>query len=266
MTDVPRVAATSKAPVSPKLARYFVPSAPGPPDAFLSWMELVGARHLAWSLVAISICGEVGVARAAHPRAEGVVVVPAPMGPHPASAHPCPRLKLAFGGFSIDNLDASPVRLTGLQLVVYPLSERWIRGGIAFEGGAGHAATNGNSISARYGLLGLSAGMQYPARVTPFVEGHLSGGILSGRVDGAVTVGETTLNGASGTTWLYGRGVSVGAEAYVSGRMYVSGSLGWMRATWGAPDVTAGLQNPQAPARLVDVTSDSLLWRVGLGI
>jgi hypothetical protein len=197
-----------------------------------------------------------------QPMLSETVERPAP----PPASHPAPRLKLSASGFTIGNLDRSPVPLTGAQLDVYPLSERWMRGGFSFAGGTGHASELGGRLSLGYGLVGLTAGVQYPGRVTPFIEGHLSGGLLSGKQDGTLTVAGTTISGASGTTWIYGRGIQIGTEVYISGRAYVSVSLGWMRTTWGAPDIGARIQDPRSNLRLVDITSDSLFWKVGLGI
>lgn len=179
---------------------------------------------------------------------------------------PRPRLKLSVNRFSVNNLDLTPVPLTGAHLDVYPLSENWVRGGFELQGGTGSAAAVNSTVSLTYGLLGLTGGFQYPDRVTPFVDGHVSGGVLSGRQDGPITVGGTTVTGAAGTTWMYGRGIDAGAEFYVAGRVYISAALGWMRASWGAPDFSAQVQNPGAELRLLDITSDSLMWKVGLGI
>jgi hypothetical protein len=224
------------------------------------------ARHLAWLLDATLITGFSGAAWANDPPA-GLRATPGEWDEMPpAETHPCPRLKLSINRFAVNNLDSSAVPLTGAHLDVYPLSETWMRGGFQLQGGTGHASAVGSSISLTYGLLGLTAGVQYPGRVTPFLEGQVSGGVLSGRQEGSITVAGTTVTGASGTTWLYGRGLDAGAEFYVSGRVYISAAVGWMRATWGAPDFNARVQNPAADLRLVDMTSDSLMWKLGLGL
>ena len=205
-------------------------------------------------------------ARAEGPASQPMLSATSEHPGEPPSSHPAPRLKLSASGFAIGNLDRSAVPLNGAQLDVYPLSERWMRGGLSFAGGTGQASELGGHFNVAYGLAGLTAGVQYPGRVTPFVEGHLSGGFLTGKQNGPITVAGTTISGAAGTTWLYGRGIQVGTEFYISGRAYVSVALGWMRATWGAPDFGARLQDPRADLRLVDITSDSLFWKLGLGI
>lgn len=224
------------------------------------------ARHLAWLLDATLIVGFAGAAWAREPAAS-LRETPGERDHVPSvETQPCPRLKLSISRFSVNNLDSSAVPLTGAHLDVYPLSETWMRGGFQLQGGTGHGSAVGSSINLTYGLLGLTAGVQYPGRVTPFAEGHISGGVLSGRQEGSITVGGTTVAGASGTTWLYGRGLDAGAEFYVSGRVYISAAVGWMRATWGAPDFTARVQNPGAELSLVDITSDSLMWKLGVGL
>lgn len=181
-------------------------------------------------------------------------------------SQPHTRLKLSLEGFSIGTTWGMPVGLTGLHVETYPLSRRWVRLGLGLTGGIGNAALDGASASAVYGLFGVSVGAQYPARITPFIEGHAAGGFMTAKLDRPVTIGTVTVRDASGTTWLVTRGLDAGAEVYVMGRAYLSFSLGWMRSTWASPDY-----NPNAPAtnqnlRITTVTADSLLWKVGLGI
>lgn len=186
--------------------------------------------------------------------------------PAPAS-QPHARLKLSLEGFSIGTTWGMPVGLTGLHLETYPLSRRWVRVGLGLTGGLGSATVDVASATAKYGLLGVSVGTQYPARITPFIEGHVAGGFMTASLDRPVTIGTLTVDNASGTTWLVVRGLDAGAEMYVFGRAYLSASLGWMRSSWASPDV-----NPYAPPtttqnlNIVTVTEDSFLWKVGLGI
>ena len=236
---------------------------PGMRHALGHWLALLlGASGLS------AVSSRIADAREAT--AGDVAMAPDRLSLPASSAHPCPRLKMSVNGFAIANFDGEAVPLRGVHLDAYPLSERWMRGGFRFEAGTGHATAVGSSIALTYGLIGFSAGVQYPARVTPFLEGHWSGGVLSGRQQGSLTVGDTTIRGASGTTWLYGGGLDLGTEFYVVGRAYVSVAVGWMHTTWGAPDLTARLQSQSAPSQsgtpLVNMTSDSFLWRVGIGI
>jgi len=187
--------------------------------------------------------------------------------------HPVPRLKVSVEGFAVDTPFATRVGLTGLHAEVYPISRPWVRGGIGLAGGAGSGSVDGASASVQYGLLGGSLGAQLPGRVTPFIEGHLRGGFMGATLDRPITVGSVRVENASGTTWMYTRGLDAGAEFYVLGRLYLSGALGWTRATWGSPDPRS--LGPTAPGeapsssgdlRFIDVTSDSLMWKLGVGI
>ncbi len=233
-------------------------------DAITKSMAYLGARRAVWSLIVGAAAS--GFVNSPRTRAAADDVVARPAFPVVLPSQPHPRLKVSVNGFSVDNIDTTQIPLTGAHLDAYPLSERWIRGGFAVEGGSGRATAVGNNVNINYGLLGLTAGTQYPGRVTPFVEGHVSGGVLTGRLDGTFNVGNTRVNGGSGTTWMYSRGINIGTEVYVVGRAYVSASVGWIRATWAAPDLVAQVQNPEASLRQVNITSDSLVWRLGLGI
>lgn len=186
--------------------------------------------------------------------------------PTAAEEHPVPRLKLSLEGFSVDTPLGTSVALTGAHAEMYPLSRRWVRGGVGLAGGSGHGAIEGGSATVEYGMLGASVGAQYPGRVTPFVEGHLAGGFMSASIDHPISFNGVQVDRASGTTWLFCRGLDTGVEVYAIGRAYVSGSIGWMRATWGSPDTRANVAGTSTAIHFVDVTSDSLMWKLGIGI
>jgi hypothetical protein len=186
----------------------------------------------------------------------------------PLDDHPSPRLKLAERTFSIGNVGSTPLPVGGLELDFYPLSAAWLRGGITAAAGKGQGEMSGSDVSLHYGLLGVAGGLQYPARITPFVEGNLSGGLLEGSLDSAIAIPGTSLSisGGSAVTWIYGRGVDVGAELYTVGRLYVSGAIGWLRTTWRGPDVAAMAEAPAAGFVFRDYTADSVTVKLGLGI
>jgi hypothetical protein len=186
----------------------------------------------------------------------------------PVAAHPTPRLKLSYREFAISNLDLSRVPLSGVQLDVYPLSMRWVRAGLEAEAGTGRASLNQNAVDLWYAMLGMTAGVQYPARVTPFVEGRLVGGTLGGNLEGAIAIPGTsaTISGTSAVTWILGRGIDVGAEVFMVGRAYVSASIGWLHTTWHGIDYGAFVQDPSAALRTKDLSFDSFTFKLGLGI
>jgi hypothetical protein len=183
-------------------------------------------------------------------------------------AHPTPRLKLSYVRFAAGNVDGTAVPLHGVHLDFYPLSWRWLRGGVEAETGRGTARLYGADAAVRYALLGATFGLQLPGRITPFVEGRLAGGVFNGRATGAATVGDQSVdvNGRSAATWMYVRGLDAGAEVYVAGRAYLSAALGWLRTTWGGPDATVATASSTASAQLSDIAHDSFFLKLGLGI
>jgi hypothetical protein len=160
------------------------------------------------------------------------------------------------------------VPLEALHLDMYLLSWRWLRAGVEAEAGRGQATWYGGTASLKYGTLGLNAGLQLPGRVTPFVEGRLDGGVLAGQLDGPLTIPGTTMtvSDVSAATYFYARGLDAGAAFYVVGRAYLSLSLGWLRTTWGSADYDAVLARSSSNLMLKNVTHDSLVFKVGLGI
>src|SRR5215470_11123282 len=167
--------------------------------------------------------------------------------------HATPRLKASYRTFTIAGLDETPVRLQGVQLDAYAVSERWLRVGFELEGGTGSAGWALASATLGYGLVGLTVGVQYPARVTPFVEGRFFAGVLAGVLDGT---------DEAAATWLYGGGVEAGVEVYLHGRTYLSAAVGWMRSSWRGVDV-----NMSTAGNLVytDLVADSFTVKVGIG-
>ena len=102
--------------------------------------------------------------------------------------------------------------------------------------------------------------------MTPFVEGRFAAGVLGGRVDGAITIGNKTLSDTSVATWIYGGGFDGGIEVYAFRRAYVSAAIGWVRTTWQGVDYAAMVQNPTGGMRYRELTGDSVTFKLGLGI
>ncbi len=179
---------------------------------------------------------------------------------------PNPRLKLAYRTLAIAGLDGSSLWLHGGELDAYVLSRRWLRLGAELHGGAGQASLAGASAGLGYGLLGLVAGIQLPARLTPFLEGRFAAGVLAGKLDTTLVAAGVSLPRTSAVTYLYGGGIDAGVEIYTVGRLYLSLALGWVRSTWRGVDLQAMLRAPQAGVVLKDLTGDSVTLKVGLGI
>jgi hypothetical protein len=203
------------------------------------------------------------------PLASPVETLEGPAPPsRPTDDHPTPRLALSYERLSAGNVDGSAMALEALHVDMYALSWRWLRGGVEAEAGRGHTLLGGASASVKYGLVGVNVGLQLPGRVTPFVEGRLDGGVLGGTLDGSVMIPGTTVSasGVSAATWMIARGLDAGVDVYALGRAYLSLSLGWMRTTWGGADYDAMVVGTGASVKLEDVTHDSFLFKIGVGI
>jgi hypothetical protein len=207
-------------------------------------------------------------------RADDGRTVPGPEGtvsrtvtpPIPSAVAPTPRLKLSYARFSIGNPDGSAIPLNAVHLDAYPISQRWMRAGLELEAGRGSGTYMGDRAALADYLVGVNAGVQLPSRATPFVEGRLAGGALTGHTEGPIDISGVTVTQASATTYLYAFGLDAGAELYVLGRGYLSLSLGWLHTTWrGAIDAAPpGASAPEI--RLTDITHDSFLLKAGVGI
>jgi hypothetical protein len=184
-----------------------------------------------------------------------------------AKPHANPRLKLSYRRFAISHTDGSALWLDGAQVDAYYLSRRWVRLGVEGQGGGTRSQLLSTPANLAYGLFGLNAAVQYPWRVTPFLEGRFAAGFLNGKLDGPLTFGNLTLNAdTSTTTWMYHGGLETGLEVYTVNRLYISAAVGWVRSTWRGPDVAAMMLAPQEGLKLKDITGDSFTFKVGFGI
>lgn len=177
-----------------------------------------------------------------------------------------PRLKASYRLFSIANLDGSSVWLNGAQLDVYAISRRWIRIGLELGGGTGRATFAREGAQLRYGMSGVSVGIQYPWRVTPFLEGRFAAGVLAGSLDRAMTIAGVTVNDPSAVTWMYGGGIETGVEVYAWKRAYLSVAVGWVRTTWRGIDYSAFVADPTGSVPYRDLVGDSVTFKLGGGI
>jgi hypothetical protein len=186
------------------------------------------------------------------------------------ATHANPRLKLSFRRFSITGPDGNPIVLDGGQMDAYAISRRWFRLGFEAEGGAARTSdvAAGTAGHVWYGLTGLTMGVQYPARVTPFVEGRVAIGALGGTLAGSTVVnGQTyTARGFSAATFMYVYGVDVGIELYAIGRTYLSMAVGWARPTYlgvSLADVVAIAGGATPKSRFL--ANDTFTFKIGLG-
>ena len=180
---------------------------------------------------------------------------------------PAPRLDLSITSFSIGNGAASTVPLQGLELDLYAITSSWLRGGFTLAGGRGNGTISGADVGLRYGMLGVAAALQFPIRLAPYIQANLAGGVLAGNLDGALAIPGTSLSITGGTaaTWIYTRGADIGVHLYALGSLHLTASVGWVRATWHAPDTAATVASQSASLRFKDVTNDSVITKLGVG-
>jgi hypothetical protein len=212
-----------------------------------------------------SAAGEPPLPDYGPPVAEPPAADVARAGARPKATHANPRLKLSYRRFAVNGPDGDPIALDGGQLDVYPLSMRWLRLGLEAEGGRGSSDTERVTASLWYGLVGVTAGIQYPARVTPFVEGRAAVGALGGSLSGTAVVGGTTVgaDGINATTLLYLGGVDVGVEVYAVGRAYVTVALGWVRPVYYG--ISAVALQATGATKTTKVAADVFTFKLGVG-
>ena len=180
---------------------------------------------------------------------------------------PAPRLDLSITSFSIGNGAASTVPLQGLELDLYAITSSWLRGGFTLAGGRGNGTISGADVGLRYGMLGVAAALQFPIRLAPYIQANLAGGVLAGNLDGSLAIPGTSLSITGGTaaTWIYTRGADIGVHLYALGSLHLTASVGWVRATWHAPDTASTVAARLTSLRFKDVTNDSVITKLGVG-
>ena len=161
--------------------------------------------------------------------------------------HDVPRLKLSYRRLVAAGLAGGTQPFDVVEVDGYPLS-RIVRLGIDSEFG-----WSGGDYGLWYVVVGLTAGVQWPARVTPFLEGRFVGGFVGG-----------SFNGQSAVSWIYQGGIETGVEVYLARRYYLSTAIGWAHPVYGGIDVVALNRNQTLIPK--DFSADSFTLKVGLGL
>jgi hypothetical protein len=160
--------------------------------------------------------------------------------------HPVPRLKVGYRRLTLPSPDGSALPFDLASVEAYPLSN-YVRLGIGAEAGY-----SGSASSVWYATLGVSLGLQWPARVTPFVEGRFAAGLLGGAYLGDPLFG-----------WTYVGGVDAGAEIYYLRRFYISVALGWAHPSYQAIQASYARTHGDV---MRGFSGDSFTFRIGLGL
>jgi hypothetical protein len=161
--------------------------------------------------------------------------------------HDVPRFKLAYRRVWAAAPEGPDQPFDVAELDFYPVS-RFVRFGLSGEFGWG-----GGDYALWYFVTGASLGLQWPMRVTPFLEGRFVAGLMGG-----------AFMGQSAVSWIYEGGIDTGIEVYYARRFYVSAAIGWAHPVYGGVDV-AQLNQNQIIVRK-DFATDSFTFKIGLGL
>jgi hypothetical protein len=165
------------------------------------------------------------------------------------NTHPVPRFKLAYRRLSTHGLENDTIDFNVVEIDYYP-SSHYFRFGVDTEVGIGS-----DKYSSWFFTVGGAVGLQYPWRVTPFVDARFIAGLVGG-----------SFMGQSAVSWIYMGGIEGGIEAYVAGRFYVTAAIGWAHPVFSGIDVQYVREHPTlAPARK-DFANDTFTFKVGLGL
>jgi hypothetical protein len=171
---------------------------------------------------------------------------PPPRAPWWQPQHDVPRFKLCYRRLVVAGLQGGDQPFDVGELDYYPAS------GIIRFGIEGEFGWSGGDYGLWYAATGATLGLQWPARVTPFVEGRFVAGLLGG-----------SFMGQSAVSWIYQGGVETGVEVYYARRFYVTAAIGWAHPVYGGVDVAA-LNRNQIIRK--DFAADTFTFKVGLGL
>lgn len=168
----------------------------------------------------------------------------------PKPPHAAPMVKLSYRQFMAPNLDGTTFPFNVIQLDLYPASLRWFRLGFELEVGLSN-----NQYSTTYAAAGISLGVQYPWRVTPFIDGRFIGGVVGGSYESHLLVSYT---------WM--AGIDTGIELYIVGRFFLSMAIGWVHSVYRGIDIDYQQLNPLNDPISKMFIGDSFTFKVGIGL
>jgi hypothetical protein len=175
--------------------------------------------------------------------------------------HQVPRFKLGYRRLVAAGLEGGEIAFNAFALDFYP-SSGYLRFGLDAELGIGERYTHpasgtlsGYSFDSWYFTTGATLGLQYPARVTPFVEARFVAGLLGGSALGQTAV-----------SYIYTGGLETGIELYYASRFYLSAAIGWAHPTYSGIDVSYTRLNPRLAPHRKEFADDSFTFKLGLGL
>ena len=167
--------------------------------------------------------------------------------PHP-KAHPVPRFELSYRWLQAAGLSGGSLAFHAVELDYFPVSG-YFRFGLDTELGL-----SGGAFNAWFFTVAAVAGVQYPWRVTPFLDGRFAAGLV-----GASYLGQ------SAVSYIYVGGIEAGADVYFAGRFYLTAALGWAHPVYSGIDVDYVKAHPTLDPMCKSFSNDTLTFKVGLG-
>jgi hypothetical protein len=163
--------------------------------------------------------------------------------------HDVPRLQLAYRRLWTAGLDGGTTAFDVGEIDYYPVS------GLLRFGIDGEVGWGGGHYDLWYFVVGATLGVQWPARVTPFLEARFVAGLVGGDYDHQVVI-----------SWMYQGGLEAGADIYVARRFYLSAALGWTHPVYGGIDVAALMAHPGSEPIRKSLGNDTFTFKLGLGL
>lgn len=180
------------------------------------------------------------------PKLARAAAVERPAPPRPR--RPVPRFELAYRWLRAAGLEGPPTDFNVVELKYFP-SSGYFRFGMSAEAGIG-----ADLFSSWFLTAGASVGVQVPWRVTPFLDGRFSAGLLGGSYLGHTAV-----------SWVYMGGIEGGASVFLVGRFHLTAAVGWTRPVFSGIDVDALRENPLLAPKRKEFANDTVTVKVGLG-
>lgn len=169
-------------------------------------------------------------------------------GAPPPARHPVPRVELGYRWLEVAGLKGGTLDMHAIELDYFPVSG-YFRFGLDTELGL-----SGGEFGAWFFTVAAVAGVQYPWRVTPFLDGRFAAGLV-----GASYLGQ------SAVSYIYLGGIEAGASVYLAGRFHLTCALGWAHPVYSGIDVDYVMAHPTLDPKRKDFSNDTLTVKVGLG-
>ncbi len=165
--------------------------------------------------------------------------------------HVAPAIEASYRFLQIADPYGGSLPFHLVELDGFPIS-RIFRLGVSLVGGAAPR------YDAWMFMVGLSAGVQYPARVTPFLDLRISAGVLGAEIIDRKVV-----------SYAYMPSLEGGISVYIASRFHLTAAVGWAHPVYGGVDaklveqqIAAGIK-PRYEVK--PFALDTVTVRIGLG-